>query len=185
MNFSIFYPERFLDHCFRTFLSKVFHCLLIKQHAAPKLQFSLVLPFTGNHGLQIRKQLLKIVSSAYPHISLRIVFRPVCRISSFFRFKVRIPMRLRSNVVYKFTCQSCHALCIGKTCRNLHTRVCEHMGISAYTGNEISSPAQLSSIYSHTIRKLDTRFRLKISLFFLLVFLSLRSFLEKVYLFPN
>ena len=184
MNFSIFYPERFLDHCFCTFLSKVFDSA-IKQLTAPKLQFSLVLPFTGNHGLQIRKQLLKIVSSAYPHISLRIVFRPVCRISSFFRFKVRIPMRLRSNVVYKFTCQSCHALCIGKTCRNLHTRVCEHMGISAYTGNEISSPAQLSSIYSHTIRKLDTRFRLKISLFFLLVFLSLRSFLEKVYLFPN
>ena len=58
-------------------------------------------------------------------------------------------MRLRSNVVYKFMCQSCHAMYIGETCRNLHTRVCEHRGISAYTDNEISSPAQLSSILTH------------------------------------
>lgn len=39
-------------------------------------------------------------------------------------------------------------------------------------------------VHSHT-RKPDTRFRLKISLFLLLVFLSLRHFLEKVDLFPN
>ena len=44
------YPEQFLDHCFRTFLSKVFDSP-IKQLTAPKLQISLVLPFTDNHGL--------------------------------------------------------------------------------------------------------------------------------------
>ena len=49
-----------LDHCFCTFLSKVFD-LYIKQLTAPKLQISLVLAFTGNHGLQICQQLLKIL----------------------------------------------------------------------------------------------------------------------------
>ena len=120
------------------------------------------------------------MSSAYPHISLRIVFRPVNRISSFFHFKDRIPMRLRSNVVYKFTCQSCHALYIGKTCQNLHTSVCEH--IWAFRPTQVMKFLLRLNylVYSHAIRKPDTRFHLKILLFFLLVFLSLRSFLEKV-----
>ena len=58
-------------------------------------------------------------------------------------------MRLRSIVIYKFTCQRCSALYLGETTRNLHTRICEHMGISAYTGNEISHPSSLSSILAH------------------------------------
>ena len=88
-------------------------------------------------------------------------------------------MRLRSNVVYKFKCQSCHALYIGKTCRNLHTRVCEHMGISAYTDNEISSPAQLSSILTHNKK---TGHPISFEDFAVLStgFSQLRYFLEKV-----
>ena len=69
--------------------------------------------------------------------------------SHLFRFKDRISMRLRSNVIYKFTCQRCYALHLGETTRNLHTRICEHLGISAYTGNEIPHPSSLSSILAH------------------------------------
>ena len=46
------YQERFLDYCFRSFLNKVFD-LPIKPLTAPKLQFSIVMPFTGNHRLII------------------------------------------------------------------------------------------------------------------------------------
>jgi hypothetical protein len=47
----------------------------------------LFLPFTGHDGLHIRSQLSKVLASAYPHISIRVVFRPSCRLSSFFPFK--------------------------------------------------------------------------------------------------
>ena len=106
-------------------------------------------PFTGSHGLKICQQLLKLISSAHPHIDLRVIFRPVCRLSHFFRFKDRIPMCPRSNFVYKFTCQRCSSLYLVETARNLHIRICEHMGISPYTGNEISHPSSLSSILAH------------------------------------
>ena len=62
------------------------------------------------------------------------IFKPICRLSNFFHFKVRIPLELRSHVVYQFTCQCCNALYLGKTCRHLHTRISEHCGISALTG---------------------------------------------------
>ena len=82
--------------------------------------------------------------------------------------------------IYTFTCQSCHALYIGKTCQNLHTSVCEH--IWAFRPTQVMKFLLRLNylVYSHAIRKPDTRFHLKILLFFLLVFLSLRSFLEKV-----
>jgi hypothetical protein len=63
------------------------------------------LPFTGHHWLHIRSQHSKVLASTYLHISIRVAFRPSCRLSSFFPFKDRIPIALRSHVVYQFTCQ--------------------------------------------------------------------------------
>ena len=53
----------------------------------------------------LKRQIIKLFSPAYPHIQLRCIFRPVQILSSFFRFKDRIPLGLRSRVVYKFKCQ--------------------------------------------------------------------------------
>jgi hypothetical protein len=65
--------------------------------------------------------------------------KPICRLSNFFHFKDRIPLNLRSHVVYQFECQYCNALYLGKTCRHLHTRISEHCRISALTGNPKAS----------------------------------------------
>ena len=131
------YPSRFVEKCIREFLDKTFSPP-VKQSAAPKYLVSFLLPFTGNHAFQIRQQLTKLMSSAYPHINLRIIFRPTFRLSNFLLFKDRIPMKLRSCIVYKFQCQRRDALYLGETCRQLHVRISDHMGISAYTGHKIS-----------------------------------------------
>lgn len=109
----------------------------------------IVLPYTGNHAIQIRQQLNKLFSSTFSHIQLRVIFKPTCRLSNFFHFKDRIPLNLRSHVVYQFTCQCCNALYLGKTCRHLHTRISEHRGVSAMTGNPILSVSK-SSILDHS-----------------------------------
>jgi hypothetical protein len=59
----------------------------------------------------------------YPQVQLRLIFKPICRLSNFFHFKDRIPLNLRSHVVYQFECQCGNALYLGKTCRHLHTRM--------------------------------------------------------------
>ena len=93
-----------------------------------------MLPFLGVHSSQIRNQINKLFSSAYPHIQIRCIFRPMQRLSAIFRFKDRIPLSLRSRIVYKYKCQCCNALYVGETVRHFHKRISEHMGISAFTG---------------------------------------------------
>ena len=77
-------------------------------------------------------------------MSIRIVFRPSCRLSTSFPFKDRIPIALRSHVVYKFMCQCCSALYVGQTRRHIHTRISEHMKVSPLTGKKRSIPTMSS-----------------------------------------
>ena len=114
----------------------------------PKKIVYFCLPFTGSHSLQIRTQISRLCSAAYPHLNVRFVFRSSTRLSSFFPFKDKVPKFLRSGVVYLFKCRCCSASYVGQTTRHLHTRVSEHLGISPITGKPSSNPP-MSSIFSH------------------------------------
>ena len=111
-------------------------------------RFFFCIPYTGQRGLQIRTQLHKLLPKAYPHISIRFVFRPTCRLSDFFPFKDRIPFAMRSHVVYKYKCQCCGALYVGQTRRHIHMRISEHMGVSSKTGKK-RSVSQSSAVLTH------------------------------------
>ena len=119
-----------------------------KVSRAPKRILYFCLPFTGQHSLQILTQISKLCSGTFPHIKLRFVFRPSLRLAHFFPFKGRVPKSLKSCVVYSFKCQRCSSLYIGQTCRLLHTRISDHLGISAITGKKRVNPAP-TSILSH------------------------------------
>ena len=106
------------------------------------------LPFTGQHRLQIRTQVRKFCSNAFPHISIRFVFRPSLRLAHFFSFKDRIPNGLKSRVVYLFKCWWCNGSYVGQTSRLLHTRIADHLGISVLTGKERVNPSA-TDILSH------------------------------------
>ena len=69
---------------------------------APKKIVYFCLPFTGSHSLQIRTQITRLCSAAYPHPNIHFVFRSSTSISSFFPFKDKVPKFLRSGVVYLF-----------------------------------------------------------------------------------
>ena len=142
------YPATLVDSCIKSFLDKMYNSR-DKVHTCSKKVIYFCLPFTGHHGLQIRSQLLKFPSSAYPHISLRVVFCPSFRLSNFFPFKDKIPCELRSHVVYLYKCQCCGALYVGQTLRHIHTRISEHMGVSPLTGKKVLfQPCQAYSLIS-------------------------------------
>ena len=44
-----------------------------------------------------------------------------------FSVKDPVPVELRSNVVYKFTCATCNSCYVGETSRHLSTRIREHL----------------------------------------------------------
>ena len=140
------FPTHSFDKCASLFLDKTFTSKPV--HTVPKKVLYFSLPFTGCHSLQIRTQILKLCSSAYPHIRIRFVFQPGKRLAHLFNFKDRIPKALRSCVVYSYTCQCCSALYVGQTARHLHTRASDHLGVSALTGKKLLNPSP-SSILTH------------------------------------
>ena len=125
--------------------------LKVQTPTVSKLLIPIVLPYTGNHAIQIRQHAItQIVFLGFSSsTTIRVIFKPTCRLSNIFHFKDRIPLNLRSHVVYQFECQCCNALYLGKTCRHLHTRISEHCGISALTGNPLSCVSK-SSISDHS-----------------------------------
>ena len=61
------------------------------------------------------------------------IFKCNNRFQSFLGFKDKVPNNLRSHLLYKYTCNSCKAIYIGKTRRHYLVRVFEHLGISLRT----------------------------------------------------
>ena len=62
---------------------------------------------------------------------LKVIFSSSCRLRSFFPFKDKIPLLMRSGVVYRCSCNACY---YGKTKRHFKVRIAEHIGISHLTG---------------------------------------------------
>ena len=140
------------DHLVRRFLDNMFEPKPTVHTIRKKIVY-FCLPFTGSHSLQIRNQITRLCSAAYPHLNVRFVFRSSTRISSFFPFKnknLRIKIGLRiSGVVYLMKCRCCSASSVGQTTRHLHTRISEHLlGISPITGKP-SSSLVMSSMFFH------------------------------------
>ena len=130
------YPKALINSCIKTFLDRIYNTK-DKVHTCSKKIVYFCFPFTGHRGLHIRSQLSKVLASAYPHISICVVFCPSCR----------IPIALRSHVVYQFMCQCCSALYVGQTHRHIHTRISEHMGVSRLWLEKEHSISTMSSIH--------------------------------------
>ena len=141
--------KSFFDRIVRSFLNKIFERPSSTSDPIESKRIVLfTLPFSGLHSVQIRNQINKLFSSAYPHIQIRCIFRPIQRLSTFLRFKDRILLSLRLRIVYKYKCQCYNALYVGETVRHFHKRISEHMGISGSTGKPLSKPP-FSNIRDH------------------------------------
>ena len=105
------YPETFFDRIVRSFLNKISKKPSSTSEPIELKRIALfTLPFSGLRSVQIRNQINKLFSSTYPHIQIRCIFRPMQRLSTFFRCKDRIPLSLRSRIVYKYECQCCNTV---------------------------------------------------------------------------
>ena len=86
----------------------------------------------------MRKRLSKIMASHFPMCKLNVIFNSNNRLRNFFNFKDKIPLRCRSHILYRYTCDGCNTIYIGKTRRHYLVRVLEHLGISLATGNKFT-----------------------------------------------
>ena len=83
--------------------------------------------------LCFRTRLQKSINSNISFCKIKIIFNSSARLADFFRFKDKIPVCLRSNIVFKFACGRCNTTYYSKTCRHFKVRIGEHSGILPLT----------------------------------------------------
>ena len=144
------FPLSLIDNCFTKFLNSV-NRPSQSVSSVPKKSVLLVLPYIGPFSEILKRRVTNLMQN-YSHVNCKIVFRAPKRIAHMFSFKDRIPKCLKSCVVYKFQCSSCHATYYGQTKRHLHTRTCEHIGISSLTGRPVKVPDEKhTAVYRHVL----------------------------------
>ena len=67
-----------------------------------------------------------------------------------FLYKYSLKKKIRSGIVYRYTCSNCKATYYGKRYRRVFTRTTEHMGISNLTGKRLKSVKQ-SAVSEHLL----------------------------------
>ena len=98
----------------------------------------IALPYLGKLSLQIRTRINRVIKSKLPHCNFWIAFRSKCKFINFITFQDKIPIFLRSGIVYQFKCGGCNATLYGKTKRYFKERMCEDLGVSALTGKRVN-----------------------------------------------
>ena len=83
--------------------------------AVPKNDLMIIRPYLGQPSLQSRNRINRVMENKLAHRNLQIVFWSNCKFINFFTFKDKIPILLRSGIVYKFKCGGCNAIYYGKT----------------------------------------------------------------------
>ena len=116
----------------------------------PKLDRYFPLPYFGAESEKMKREVISLLTKVYPFLNPRIVLRNPFSVSTFFKYKDRLPKCCQSSVVYEFSCASCGASYVGSTLRNLHSRIQQHLGKSVRTGKFLTNPDP-SPIRDHSL----------------------------------
>ena len=118
-------PSNFIDKCVKTFLDKIF----IEERVfsvAQKKEIVCVLPFIGKKSLQLRSRLVKFTQKNLKFCSLNVIFQSPCKLHALFKFKDSLDKKIRSDLIYRYTCSNCNVTYYGRTYRHFFTRAAEH-----------------------------------------------------------
>ena len=144
------YTISFIDKRVKRLIDKVF----IEKKTfltTSKKQLVCVLPFIGKKSLQLRSRLVKSIQGNLQFCSLKVVFQSPCKLRSLFHFKDTLDKKIRSDLVYRYTCSNCNVTYYGTTYRHFFTRAAEHMGISNLTEKRVKNVKQ-SAVSDHLLQ---------------------------------
>ena len=101
--------------------------------------------------LHLRSKLVKLVQNNLSFCHLKIVFQSSYKLHTLFRFKDPLDKKIRSHLVYHYSCSSCNATYYGRTYRHFFTRAAERMGISNLTGKRVKNVKE-SAVSDHLLQ---------------------------------
>ena len=94
------------------------------------------IPFLGKQGEYLVKTLIRKLQRNLTKPVKFIVIYQTKKVSYFLSKKDKIPDLERNDLVYEFSCPGCSATYIGKTVRNLRTRLTEHAKLNTSAVSE-------------------------------------------------
>ena len=148
------YPLHFVEQKAGQMLKKLykpFGSEIKDNYDVPKPILYFTTYFLGDISKIMARDLRSLMQESYPQIHLRILYKSCNTIGTYFSYKDKIPKECVSNLIYKYTCESCNAFYIGKTQLQLRCRVSQHKGVSARTGKEVQEKVA-SDIRDHSLK---------------------------------
>ena len=127
------FPLFVIDNCIHKFLNKLFIKRVRDSTTTQKKKITMSLEYLGKISLLAKKQFTNIFRSCRKDIKLNVVFKTSNRLRNAFRFKDQLPKCINSKVLYKYKCDICNNVYIGKTKCHLIVRQYEHLGKSIAT----------------------------------------------------
>ena len=126
-----------IDKCVNRFLDKLFIKRKKEKDSFTKNEVTVSLEFLGKISLRVRRNLIETFCTCNKDIKLNVVVKSSVRMCNAYRSKDQISKCLNSLLLYKFTCNTCNSVYIGKTKK--HYLVCqfEHLGLSVFTNKAL------------------------------------------------
>ena len=142
-------PVKLVDNCIKTFLSKIFLHNPVAL-TVEKKELVIALSYLGNLSLTIRTHLQNSINKNLPFCKVKVIFKSTTCLSTFYRYKDKVPFNLCSNAVYKFWCSRCNVSYYDNKCQHLNIRVGEDSGVSPLTGKK-SNAKTTTAIKDHML----------------------------------
>jgi hypothetical protein len=132
------YPVHLFEKMCRRFLNSVYHPKPVSTDV-PRRDVYFSVPYYGRESERLYSGLTESLSAFYPQFNFKLLPINSFTIGSFFPYKDRVPDGLRSDVIYKFSCESCSASYIGSTHQGMAVRVGQHRGVSHRTNRPLAT----------------------------------------------
>lgn len=132
------FPLPLIESQIKSFLHSRYDSSVEPVNDNPVRYFSF--PYFGAKSEKLRQDMSSLLLEYFPDINFKIVFTNKFTIGSFFSYKDKVSLGMRSSLVYQFGCPLCGSRYVGSTTRNLYIRASEHAGRSYRTQSILSCP---------------------------------------------
>ena len=148
------YPLQFIERNVGQILVKLrapFESGEVLNFDVPKHILYFTTYYLGDVSKIMAGEVKSILQEHFPQIHLRVLYKSCNTVGNHFSYKDKIPEECVSNLIYKYTCDSCKAFYIGKTQLQFRCRIAQHMGVSPRTGKEVATKVA-SDIRDHSLK---------------------------------
>ena len=145
------YPKSLIYREIRKFIHKIQYPPS-PIHTVDKQKIYVSFPYFGAQSSKLREEVIQLIGKIYPQIDFQMILVNSFSLGSMFSYKEKLPMVLKSSVIYKYSCARCASgTYVGSTTRAAYMRISEHRGRSFRTKKLLSVPSK-SAIREHAFK---------------------------------